>query len=407
VLQLDGSRDLSVNDAGDLVVKNGSSELRFKRPVAYQPTAQGNKLIEASYRIRGSRVSFEMAAYDPRLPLVIDPVLTYSTWLAGSSADTVAGIAVDQAGNAYVAGTTNSPDFPTQGGYACNTCTHHANLFVTKLDPSGANLVYSSYIGGSGGDQAFGVGIDGSGNLLVAGLTGSPDFPLVNSYTTFSGRNVSYDFVLSVSANGSQLNYSSLLGQVMFGGSFPGPPFAFTVDALGNAYVASRTYDPAYPITPGTLGTTVAGYPYDELFVSKLGPTGSLSYSTVIPGTLSYANYTFDSNDFIPYALAVDNTGSLHIAGKAGPGLPTTSGTISPAFAGDPTNPSSYVGFLLKINPTASSVALGTYVPFADFVHVMTLHGSGIYIGGSTGSGQFPATLLGSSPLAPPDTLAT
>ncbi|MCU1304671.1 MAG: repeat containing protein [Candidatus Sulfotelmatobacter sp.] len=392
VLQVDGARNLSINASGDLLAQVGKSELRVRKPVAYQVTPAGKRSVETKYSLRGSRVSFLTNSYDHRLPLIIDPAVTYSTWLAGSNRDTVAGVAVDSAGYLYVTGTTGSTDFPTKGGYVCTTCTHKGNLFITKLDPTGSTLVYSTYMGGSGGDQSYGIGIDSNGNALVGGTTGSSDFPLVNSYTTFSGFTTTYAFVLSLSADGTQLNYSSLLGQTGLFGTYPTSPMAFTVDSAGDAFLTGQTYDAAFPITPGTIGTSIVSYPFTNLFVTKLDPTGNLSYSTIIPGTLPYTNYAFDKNDFPPYAVGIDSSGAAYIGGKAGPGLPTTAGTISPAFAGDLNNPSSYVGFLLKINATASSIVFGTYIPNTDFVRTLAPHTSGTYIAGSTSSTSFAVT---------------
>jgi hypothetical protein len=392
VLQLDGARNISITASGDLLAEIGNSELRLKKPVAYQLTPFGKKSVDTSYQLRGSRISFVTSTYDTQLPLIIDPVLTYSTWLAGSNMDTVAGIAVDTAGDIYVTGITGSADFPTKGGYNCATCSDKGNMFITKLDTTGSNLIYSTYVGGSGGDQSFGIGIDSKGNALIGGITGSSDFPLVNSYTTFSGFTTTYAFLLSLSADGTQLNYSSLLGQISVFGTYPAPPIAFAVDGAGNAFLTGQTYDAAFPITPGTIGSTVVSYPFANLFVTKLDPKGNLSYSTIVPGTLPYVDYSFDKNDFPPYAIAIDSSGAAYIGGKAGPGLPTTGGTISPAFAGDLNNPSSYVGFLVKINASASTVIFGTYVPYADFVRTVAPHTSGAYIAGSTSSPLFPVT---------------
>src|SRR5439155_8883792 len=110
-------------------------------------------------------------------PLIIDPILVYSTYLGGNSDDRGFGIAVDSAGNAYVTGSTPSTDFPTTPGAFQTAGTVNGIAFVTKLNPTGSGLVYSTYLGGSSGDQAFGIAVDASGNAYVTGLTYSTDFP--------------------------------------------------------------------------------------------------------------------------------------------------------------------------------------------------------------------------------------
>ena len=243
----------------------------------------------------------------------------------------------------------------------------------------------------SGGDQSYGIGIDSNGNALVGGTTGSSDFPLVNSYTTFSGFTTTYAFVLSLSADGTQLNYSSLLGHNPSVGTYPTSPMAFTVDGTGDAFLTGQTYDAAFPITAGTIGSSIVSYPFTNLFVTKFNTKGILLFDHY-PRNSCLHELRLDKNDFPPYAISIDSAGGAYIGGKAGPGLPTTAGTISPAFAGDPNNPSSYLGFLLKINAAASSIVFATYVPYTDFVRTVAPHSSGTYIAGSTSSSSFPVT---------------
>jgi hypothetical protein len=388
-LRVDGAKAIHLlPDSGDLLIDTGSAAVCFKKPVAYQSTSRGRVVVEASYLVRGSRVGFEVGNYDRSLPLVIDPVLTYSTFLAGSQQDGATGVAVDANGNVYVTGTTSSLDFPTTQSAYQSTNKGNGDIFVTKLDASGANAIFSTYIGGSGSDTSLGIGVDGNGNVILGGVTGSRDFPTLNSYATFNGFECA--FLLSLSPAGDHLNYSSLLGQVFF--AYP-VRFAFTVDSAGAAYLTGQTNDLQFPITANTIGSTIHSYPFDNTFITKLDSTGAIKYSTVIPGTLPYTTYTFNGNNFQPKTIAIDASGSAYIAGQAGPGLPTTGGTISPGFPGDLSNQSLYFGFVMKIDPSASTISYATYLPYTAWVSGIALTQTGnAYAAGLVASPSFPVT---------------
>ena len=217
-LSFTGADGMRVDAAsGDLVLKVGDDEVRFQKPAVYQsavapvfgtagwepdadlkvrstlgepnpepripnPDALSGAFVLAS----NNEVAFRVAGYDPRRALVIDPVLSYSTYLGGSGGDQGDGIAVDTAGNAYVTGYTMSTDFPTanplQG--TCGSCNGFYTAFVAKLNPTGSALVYSTYLGGSGGDQGDGIAVDTAGNAYVTGWTASTDFPTANPLQT-------------------------------------------------------------------------------------------------------------------------------------------------------------------------------------------------------------------------------
>jgi hypothetical protein len=380
-----------LNANGDLLIETEHSVLRFQKPSAYQITEQGKTLVAANFHLHDSTFSFDLGAFDRSLPLVIDPILTYSTFLAGSQMDSIAGISLDAAGNAYVTGSTTSPDFPTKSPFQASCIgTFCADIFVTKLNAAGNALVYSTYIGGSNGDFSSGIAVDNRGNAIVTGYTGSIDFPTKNSYATFApNSNVTYVFVLSLSEDGSALNYSSLLGQFQPGSA----PTAVAVDGNGAAYVTGQTDDTMFPITSGTVGAAVPGYPNQTMFVTKLSPKGSIKYSTSIPGTLPLNPFTFNGNDFIPGSIAVEEDRSVYVGGSSGPGLPTTSGVLSMDFPGDATNESLFFGFALKLNPDASAISYATYLPSTDSVTAISRGGGGILVvAGRTFSNTFPAT---------------
>ena len=179
-LAFEGAREVHIDARGELVLGVEGGEVRQHKPVVYQEVAGVKQEVAGRYVMNGKRqVGFRVADYDASLPLIIDPVLVYSTYLGGSSFDDPLGIAVDGAGSAHVTGLTTSTDFPTTAGTVQPT---HAggsyDAFVTKLDATGSVRLYSTYLGGSGNfDHGKGIAVDAAGSAYVTGLTNSTNFP--------------------------------------------------------------------------------------------------------------------------------------------------------------------------------------------------------------------------------------
>lgn len=203
---------LEIDVQGNLKL-DGTGELRLRKPVVYQERDGIRREIPSGYVARGDKqFGFHVEEYDDSLPLVIDPVLIYSTYLGGSAFDSAYGIAVDSAGNAYVIGTTSSANFPTQDAFKANYGGGPYDVFVTKLNPSGNALVYSTYLGGSSDDNGYGIAVDSAGNAYVTGATSSTNFPTVNPFQANNGGG-SYDaFVTKLNPSGDALVYSTYLG---------------------------------------------------------------------------------------------------------------------------------------------------------------------------------------------------
>jgi hypothetical protein len=210
--------------------------------------------VNAGYVIKGrNKVGIRLAAYDPSRAVVIDPTVIYSTFLGGSSDDEGHGIAVDDAGAAYVTGYTLSTDFPTAA--ALQVTNHGApDAFVTKLNPAGSGLVYSTYLGGNGEDLGDGIAVDAAGNAYVTGQTRSTDFPTTVGAFQRALQGPADAFVTKLNPAGSGLVYSTYLG----GGGFDAAS-GIAVDAGGNAYVTGLTYSTNFPTTAGAFQTTNAG----------------------------------------------------------------------------------------------------------------------------------------------------
>src|SRR2546427_2897345 len=258
-LGIEGAGHMELDAQGNLNLHTDGGELRLHKPVLHQEVAGVRREVAGGYVLgEGNQVSFEVAAYDASQPLIIDPVLVYSTYLGGSDgvgggADLGRAIAVDAAGNAYVTGQTGSADFPTASPIQLTHGGGSSDLFVAKLNPSGSGLIYSTYLGGSGEDIAFGIAVDAAGNAYVAAGTSSTNFPTANAFqATFGGGGDA--IVAKLNAAGSALLYSTYLG-----GSGHDTSSGIAVDSQGNAYVAGSTQSANFPTTTGALDRTLGG----------------------------------------------------------------------------------------------------------------------------------------------------
>jgi hypothetical protein len=343
-LALEGIDSLELSGR-DLVLNTAFGELRQERLSIYQGDGAGRTDIEGNFRLLGDNsYGFAVAAYDSNNDLVIDPSLIYSTYLGGAGDDRGTGIAVDAAGSAYVTGYTSSNPFPTtlgafQTGYAGGAL----DAFVTKLNPTGSALVYSTYLGGSGTDYAYSIAVDATGNAYIGGYTnnGVTPFPTTfGAYQTIFGG--SYDvFVTKLNAAGNGLVYSTFLGGT--GDDRSGNGIA--VDAAGNAYVCGFTNNGGltpFPFTPGAFQTLpLGGY---DAFVTKLDTTksglASLIYSTYLGG---------GGNDYAQ-SVAVDTAGNAYVTGYTSSNdFPNTPGVFQPALN------ASLDAFVTKLNPTGTA----------------------------------------------------
>jgi hypothetical protein len=374
-LQFDGAPRIEVEAAtGDLLLGVGETTIRQHTPIVYQETSAGRREIEGRYALRsGGRVGFEVAEYDARAALIIDPVLEYSTFLGGNGSgenEVATSIAVDSTGNAYVAGFTDSTDFPIANAVQ-GTQAGVIDVFVTKLNAAGSALVYSTYLGGNAFDGCYGIAVDSAGNVYLAGSTLSSNFPTVNAVQATRGSNSSPDaFVAKLNAAGSALVYSTYLG----GSSFDGAS-SIAVDSTGNAYVTGGTGSTNFP-TANALQSAFSGLA--DAFVTKFNAAGSaLVYSTYLGGT----------GDDHGNSIAVDSTGSVYVAGYTYSTDFPTANAIQAARGGDRD------AFITKVNAAGSALVYSTYLGGSDmdFANSIAVDSAGnAYATGATFSTNFP-----------------
>ena len=470
-LALEGIQGLRTDSRGDLLVKVAGGELKFRQPVAYQKTGGVERPVPVRYVLEGkNQVAFRLARYDTRQSLLIDPVLAYSTYLGGSNIDSANGIAVapdgtafiaggtlstdfptahplqssgnafvtkisadgstllystylgganydvanaiavDAAGEAFVTGTTNSPDFPVANGFdalcgADGECgaswnTHGftvSNAFVTKLNVAGSALVYSSYLGYYENVQGHGIAVDGAGNAYVTGETGPnitpnviiappatppPPFPIVGGFQTTYGGSGTDGFITKIDATASEILYSSYLG-----GSDEDVAYGIAVDSGANAYLTGITYSSDFPVSATPLQSTNAGAG-DAFFTkvnTKVAGAASLVYSTYLGGT------GLDQGK----GVAVDASDNAYVAGgttsvAASLGFAVPAGAFQTDCALDTLAVCEGDAMVAKFNPTlggAASLLYFTYLggSLADSAAGIAVDTTGdVYVTGST-----------------------
>ena len=388
-----GAQRVSVAAGGALAVQTPGGVLTDSRPVTYQLVGGVRRPVESRYVVTNAAAgtyTFALGPYDPCRPLVIDPGLEYSTYLGGSREDFPnAGIAIDKRGNAYVAGRTVSPDFPTTAGAFAPTDPDPANQdgFVTKLNRDGSALIYSTYLGGTGSDILGHIDVDRWGYAYVVGQILSPNFPTTPDAFDPTYNGAQDGSVTKLSRDGSSLVYSTYVG-----GTNADTALGIDVDKRGYAYMTGATMSPDHPTTPGAYDRTHNGD--RDATVVKLTPDGSaLIYSTFIGGS---------DDDFDQHGIAVDKKGNAFIGGQTkSSNFPTTPGGFQDA---DPDLPGDDA-FVLKLDSRGSRLLYSTYlggpssrqpdpsIQANERVFALEIDRQGhAYVTGQTDSPAFPTT---------------
>ncbi len=372
-LKFEGADNLEVDAQGDLLVHLGDEKVRFQKPYVYQESDGARQEIAGGYVLKEKdQVAFRVAPYDVARSLVIDPVLVYSTYLGGSGNEDLEHIAVDTAGNVYVAGRTDSTDFPTESPFQLAN-SGNFEVFVTKLNADGSAIVYSTYLGGAGDDAALEITVDAAGNAYVVGNTFSSTFPTANPLqAALAGPQDA--FVSKLNPAGSALVYSTYLGG---SGSELGQDIA--VDDAGNAYVVGETDSTNFPTTASPLQAANAGD--SDAFIAKLNPEGSaLVYSTYLGGT------DFERGN----GIAVDAAGNAYVSGRTNSTDFPTANPLQAAFGGG-----TFDAFVTKLNPAGSALVYSTYLGGSELgfgSDIAVDDGGNAYVTGRTRSTDFPVT---------------
>jgi hypothetical protein len=373
---ISGASRIRKDAKGDLLFKTQEGEIRWHKPVVYQEKDGARSEIAASYSITDkNRVGFELAKYDATRPLYIDPLI-YSTYLGGSGSDQANAIVVDSTGNAYVVGTTSSTDFPTKNALQPANGGLY-NVFVTKFNPDGSALLYSTYLGGSYYDYGYGIAIDAALNVYVTGTTQSRNFPTTsgafqtvckdgNNCGAYSGD----AFLSKIDPSGSTLLYSTYLG-----GNGDDVGYGIAIDGQGDALVTGKTQSADFP-TNNPLQGSLAGTA--NAFISEMNPTGSaLIFSTYLGGT------GFDAG----HGIALDSAEKIYIIGYTNSTNFPTMNPLQPVKGGD------YDAFISKLTSSGSALIYSTYLGgkgFDDGLGI-ALDGAGsAYLTGFTTSTDFP-----------------
>jgi hypothetical protein len=399
---------------GDLVIKADGGEIRFQKPIVYQQQSavesqqltvrknhpelnsynpispiENRQFIDGHYLLDAENgVRFEVASYDYNKPLIIDPVLIYSTYLGGSGGDWGSSIAVDGSGNVYVTGNTCSADFPTanptqatfgDGGCSQQSGSFWGDAFVTKLNPTGSVLLYSTYVGGSAPDYGAGIAVDSSGNAYVTGTTFSTDFPTVNPIQAScgcAGTTGGDAFVTKLNSAGNALVYSTYLG-----GSGDDWGLGIAVDGPGNAYITGFSGSKDFPIASPFQSANAGQF---DAFAAKLNASGSaLVYSTYLGGG------SFD----VGSGIAVDSAGNAYVTGYT---QSTNFPTANPfqASCGNGCANQTFDAFVTKLNAIGSALVYSTYLGGSgeDWGNRIALDSFGnAYVAGVTYSTNFPS----------------
>lgn len=379
-----GNDSIRTDGDGNLELTVSGETVRLRQPRLYQFRSGQREEIAGNYRLHptGSsgaswEVRFQIASYDSARPLVIDPVLSFATFLGGTGSESGAVIAVDSAGDVYLTGTTDT-GFPAMNPVSSEPA--HAvkgGAFVVKLKGDGSGFIYAAYLGGSSGAQATGIAVDSAGNACVMGLTWSGDFPLVNPVQPnhkFGGTDA---FVAKLNPSGNALLYSTFLG-----GSGSDAGRGITVDANDNAYVTGITTSDDFPTTTGAFQPNRSGG--WDAFATKLNADGSaVVYSTYLGGTGDEFSYNSPT-------IGVDPSGNAHVVGTtSSTDFPTTAGAFQPQYGGGSSD-----AFVAKFNPTGTALVYSTFLGGSSYDGAylsprVDQQGSA-YVAGDSGSPDFP-----------------
>ena len=379
-----GAQSLRVGPSGALIASTGLGEILLTRPAAYQECDGVRRPVRVAYRLRGREYGFRLGEYDPALPVVIDPLLQ-ATYLGGSGLDRAFALAIHPiSGEVFIAGRTDSTNFPGTAGGAQAASGGFDDAFVARLNATLTTLAQATYLGGSSYDEANALAIHPtSGEVFVAGRTASTNFSgTAGGAQPASGGNDDA-FVARLNATLTTLAQATYLG-----GSSIDKAHALAIHPTsGEVFVGGETFSTDFPGTAGGAQPTYAGN--DDVFVARLNATLT---------TLAQGTYLGGSSSDFAFALAIHPTsGEVFVAGE-------TFSTDFPGTTGGalPTNGGSDDAFVARLNATLTTLAQGTYLggSSADLALALAIHPTSgeVFVAGGTFSTNFPGTAGGAQP---------
>jgi hypothetical protein len=379
---IQGAHHAQLNHDGDLILETPAGILCQHKPVAYQIGEHGKCFIPAEFILdvppvpptgknptHNYQVAFKLGPYDHNRPLILDPTLSFATPIGGSGDDRAFGIAVDAAGFIYVTGQTTSPDFP---GLATNPAAikGSTDAFLTKFTPDGKSMVFSTVLGGSGSDKALNLAVNTNGMIILAGITGSSDFPVTNAAQSTFGGGDHDGFVACLDASGSNLVFASYVG-----GSADDDIACVACDSAGWIYVGGTTQSPNLPVVHALQGQL---HGFSDAFLTRLDAKGKIDYFTYLGGSTG--------NDGI-LDLTTDNKQNVYVTGfTSSRDFPVTKGYQSIYLGSNEV-------FVAKFNANATALTAATFLGGAgdDVGRSIALDLDGnICLSGETSSAGFP-----------------
>lgn len=383
-MRVEGAAGLKLDHDGNLMLKMAGGAVALNRPVIYQEIDGARRQVQGRYVLKSAyQVGFQLGDYDKGRPLIIDPVVLYSTYIAGTGTfEQSYGIAVDSGGNAYVTGETVSINLPPTAGAYHTNLSGPSDAFVIKINSAGTGTVYSTYLGGNGIDQGYAIAIDGAGNAYITGKTDG-GYPTLSAYQNVYAGGQADAFVTKLNATGNQLLYSTYLGG---GGQDLG--LGIAVNGAGHACVTGHTDSNNFKVTAGAYQPALGapGFGSSDLFVAKLDITGNAIYATYFGGQ----GYEWGR------AVAIDGPGNVYVTGDtASLNFKTTAGAFDNTFNGGTSD-----AFMTKFSPGGTpdySTFLGGGGFDQGFGIAIDIAGNA-YVTGATTSANFPSTANASQP---------
>jgi hypothetical protein len=374
-LNFSGAENITIASNGDLILQTASGDVHHKRPYAYQEIDGNRRTIDSAYLLKGeNQIGFQLGKYDENYPLVIDPVLSYATYFGGNGEEVAYDITVDDAGNTYVTGQTNSVTFP----FGAIQNSGGTDVFIAKFAPSGS-AYYGVFFGGSGNEAGTGIALTSTGDVYVSGFTTSVNFPKVNAYdNTLNGATDA--FVVKFNSQ-----FNAFLYATYFGGSDLEDTVSISLDSSQDIYISGRTGSANLPV----MNAAQPNYGgQGDAFVAKLNSLGN---------TLLYSTYLGGSSPETPYGrggMAIDNFDNVYIAG----GTYSLNFPRKNAYQQNKGENNNLLddAFITRINTASTgnaSLIYSTYIGGStrDYATDIALDSAGnVFVTGQTASDNFP-----------------